>query len=165
MTEPEPTEQAETSQRPELHVVRGTEPDTDPAEAVTDADADVDVEGTAESPGETTGSLPVLDADGNPVSGKAPLDVRVRDALLRGVYGIPAFGQVPASFADSIAYSQHGDWATSDNGLARVTHGLSTVLAYVATYPLVEGLGKAREKPIGFVLVLAALYALYRILT
>lgn len=94
----------------------------------------------------------VLDSDGQPVAPRAPLDVRLRETVLAFVRGLPAFGQVPASFRESIDYSQRGDWATSETSAKRVVHGLATVLAFVGTYPLVEGLGKAREKPVGLVL-------------
>lgn len=144
-------------QRPDLHVVRNdhepaSEPDTDMGTGT----SVVPVETTTE----VTGPVPVLDADGNPVPAHAPLDVRIRTGALAFVRGVPAFGQVPASFRESLYYSQCGDWATSENGGKRVVHGLCTVVAYLATYPLVEGLGKAREKPVGLIVTLALLTAL-----
>lgn len=132
--------------RPDLHLVR--EPDT----------AGTVIDGTAETTVEVAPE-PVTDREGNPITPQAPLDVRLRESTLAFLRNVPAFGHVPASFRESIEYSQRGDWATSDTSAKRVAHGLATVLAFVGTYPLVEGLGKAREKPIGLVLAVLLLIA------
>lgn len=97
----------------------------------------------------------VLDTDGNPAVPQAPLDVRLRETAIRYLHGIPAFGQSPASFAESIEYSQTGDWATSESTAKRAVHGLATILAYLITYPLVDLLGKARTKPGPFLVAVA----------
>lgn len=106
----------------------------------------------------------MVDADGNPVTPRAPVDVRIREAALHYLRGIPAFGKPLPSFADSIAYSQEGDWATSDKSVKRALHGVATVLAYLVTYPLVDLLGKARTKPgpfaIAVLIVIAAVSAI-----
>lgn len=152
----EPSEQDDSEpQRPELHVVRDDEPDADQ-----DAETPEVGEAPEETEVETTGPVPVLDADGNPVTAQPPLDVRARCALTRGVRAVPAFGQVPASFAESWEYSQEGDWTSSESGAKRIAHGLCTVIAYTASYPFVEGIGAARTKPVRFVLTLIVLIAL-----
>lgn len=159
----EPTPNEPESQRPDLHVVR----DTDPAEADTaevEATATTEVEAPPETPAETTGPVPVLDADGEVVTPQAPLDVRVRTSIQAAVSAIPSLTERPASFKESLEYSQTGDWCASDNTGKRVAHGLATVIAYIVTYPL-DLIQRARTKPIGFVLVLAVLYALAHILT
>jgi len=105
------------------------------------------------------------DEGGTRVTAQAPLDVRIKEKLSRGVRAVPAFGQVPASFAESWEYSQTGDWASSENGGKRIAHGFATAIAYTLTYPLVEGLGTARTKPIGLLLTVLVLAALARTAT
>lgn len=151
--EPEPA-------RPELHVVR----DTDNAALAVEADAPTEVEVPPETPAEVTGPVPVVDADGEPVAGKAPLDVRIRSSMQNALSAIPALNEAPASFTESLEYSQRGDWCASDSTAKRVAHGLATVVAYIVTYPVVDLLGKARSKPIGFVLAVVLVITVLNIL-
>lgn len=152
MTTPAPPESGEDTdigtERPDLRVV--PEPaehveDVEPAEETAEADSDV-VDVDAE---------PVLDTDGNPATPQAPVDVRLREMLIRSLHGIPAFGQSPASFAESIEYSQNGDWASSESTAKRAVHGLATILAYLITYLPVDVLGRARTKPGPFLVAVA----------
>ncbi len=142
-----PSDPDDDQARPDLQVVR----DSDLPEPIGEPAAD---EHNVEN-GDGAEPEPVLDSYGNPVTPQAPLDVRVRETVVRHLHGIPAFGQPPASFAEAIEYSQNGDWATSTNGAKRAAHGLATILAFLLTYPLVDLFGKARTKPGPFVIAVA----------
>lgn len=141
---PPPNKPVPAQQRPDLHLVRHTE-----ASPETDA--------------EITGPIPVLSKDGQPVNPQAPLDIRVREGILAALKASPRFNQRPASFAESLEYSQRGDWATSEKGAKRAVHGLCTVIAFLATYPLDIAL-KARTKPVGFVLTIALIVLVTQLL-
>lgn len=148
-TPPEPADQGESA-RPDLQVVRDPNP-SDTGESVDPvgepaAELDEDAE-------------PLLDSTGQPVTPQAPWDVRLREQAIQTLHGLPAFGSSPPSFAESISYSQEGDWATSENGAKRAVHGLATVITYLVTYPLVDVLGKHRSKPGPFALVLLIVLA------
>lgn len=132
---PPPSDQDPDQRRPDLHLVR-----TPPVPPEEDT--------------EITGPIPVLGEDGKPIAPQAPLDVRLLQILGAFLKTRPRFSERPASFAESWEYSTTGDWTTSEKSLRRVLHGLCTVLAYAATYPL-EWLLKAREKPVGFLVALA----------
>lgn len=149
------------SQRPDLHIVRAT--DTDPAEEDTAAAAEVKT--PPETPAETTGPVPVVDADGQVVAPQAPLDVRIRNAVQQAIAAIPALSERPASFRESLEYSQRGDWTANDNAAKRVVHGLATLVTYLVTYLPVDLLGRARTKPIGFVLSLVLVITVANIVT
>lgn len=105
----------------------------------------------------------MVTSDGEAVQPQAPLDVRLRESALAALRDRPRFSQRPPSLAESIEYSQKGDWAVSDKGAKRIAHGLCTVLAYALTYPL-DLVLQARSKPIGFVLTVALLIAVINLI-
>lgn len=148
---PEPTDD---NSRPDLQVVR----EPDPSELVEEPDVEV----SAEDDGDEA-APPLLDSHGDPVTPQAPLDVQLRESLVRYLRGIPAFGTSPASFAEAIEYSQNGDWATSSNGAKRAVHGLATVITFVVTWPLVDLLGKHRTKPGPFAVAVLIAFVLLQI--
>ncbi len=152
MTTPAPTESGEDTDtgtdRPDLRVV------PDPAEPVEDVEEDTEADSDADEV-DAFAAEEVLDTDGNPAVPQAPLDVRLRETAIRYLHGIPAFGSSPASFAESMEYSQHGDWAVSESTGKRAVHGIATILAYLITYLPVEVLGRARTKPGPFVIAVA----------
>lgn len=156
-TDSSPTKDTDDTPRPDLQVVR----DAEPSEPGEDSAAGED---TGTDDGQEAGEAPVLDSNGEPVTPQAPLDVQLREAAVRYLHGLPGFGQRPASFAESIEYSQTGDWATSSNGAKRAVHGLATVLTYVVTYPLVDLLGQARTKPGPFAIALLIAFVLVQVL-
>lgn len=159
VTNSPPAEDAE--QRPDLQVVRDANP-TDPAgQPAAGADA-AESDDSQGAEGDHDG--PLLDSNGDPVTPQAPLDVQLREIAVRYLHGLPGFGQRPASFAESIEYSQTGDWATSSNGAKRAVHGLATVLTFVVTWPLVDLLGKARTKPGPFAVALLIAFVLVQVL-
>ncbi len=133
--------------RPDLQIVRDETPPGPPPEEDT----------------EITGPIPVVDADGNTVTARAPIDVRAKEAAVAALAHRPRFATRPPSFAESLEYSQSGDWAATDNTAKRVAHGLATVVAYIATYPL-DLVLRARGKPIGFVLTVAVVLTLVHLL-
>lgn len=159
-TNPTPVSDEPEPARPELHVVR----DTDNGATAVEVDAPTEVEVPPETPAEVTGPVPIVDADGELVAGKAPLDVRIRNNIQNALSAIPALNEQPASFTESLEYSQRGDWCASDSTAKRVAHGLATVVAYTVTYPVVDLLGKARTKPIGIVLAVALVITVLSIL-
>lgn len=156
-TDSSPPEDTDDTPRPDLQVVR----DADRSEPAEEPAAGEDT-GTGES--EEAGEAPLLDSNGDPVTPQAPLDVQLREIAVRYLHGLPGFGQRPASFAESIEYSQTGDWATSSNGAKRAVHGLATVITYVVTWPLVDLLGKARTKPGPFAVALLIAFVLAQVL-
>lgn len=155
---PEPGEEQEQP-RPDLQVVREPElfESTEPTEPTEEPGGDV----SAENDGDE--AEPLLDSNGDPVTPQAPLDVQLRESLVRSLHGIPAFGQAPASFAEAIEYSQTGDWATSSNGAKRAVHGLATVITFVVTWPLVDLLGRHRTKPGPFAVAVLSAFVLLQI--
>lgn len=155
-TDSSPTKDTDDTPRPDLQVVRDAEPSEPGEEPAAGEDTRDD--------GQEAADAPVLDSNGEPVTPQAPLDVQLREAAVRYLHGLPGFGQRPASFAESIEYSQTGDWATSSNGAKRAVHGLATVLTYVVTYPLVDLLGQARTKPGPFAIALLIAFVLVQVL-
>lgn len=159
-----PPEDAEEQPRPDLQVVR------EPAAAEsTEEPADLGEEATADAEhqnDDNDGDEPeaLLDSNGDPVTPQAPLDVQIREHVVRYLHGIPAFGQRPASFAEALEYSQNGDWASSEKGAKRAAHGIATVLTFIVTWPLVDLLGKARTKPGPFAVALFIAFAVLNVL-
>ena len=154
-----PPDPGEEQPRPDLQVVREpapTEPSEKPDTAGTEDEAGAVADGDE--------AEPPLDSNGDPVTPQAPLDVQLRESLVRYLHGIPAFGQAPASFAEAIEYSQTGDWATSSNGAKRAVHGLATVITYTVTWPLVDLLGKHRTKPGPFAVAVLTAFVLVQVL-
>lgn len=159
--DPGPSPDESDPSRPDLHVVRAA--DTAAADDADDETTESDSDVPPETPVETTGPVPVVNDDGEAITPQAPIDVRIRQMLLGAVRALPALSEPPASFRESLEYSQTGDWAVRDNTGKRAVHGIATVLAYVLTYPVVDLPAKARSKPIGFILCLALLVAVLNI--
>lgn len=139
--EPEP------GPRPDLQIVRDEDLPAPPPEQDT----------------EITGPVPVLDSEGNPVTGRAPIDVRVKEVAVGWVAARPRMTTRPPSMAETLEHSQRGDWAAADNAAKRAVHGLATLLTFVLTYPL-DVVLRARDKPIAFVLTVAVLITLTQLL-
>lgn len=143
-TTPTPPPNDPAQPRPDLHLVRN--PPVPP-----------------EQDTEITGPIPVLGEDGAPIAPQAPLDIRLLENLGSFLKSRPRFAERPASFAESWEYSTSGDWTTEEKSLRRVLHGLCTVLAFAATYPL-EWLLKARTKPVGFLVAIALVIVISKLI-
>lgn len=140
---PEPAEPAESREsgpgavsgaRPGLYVV-----DT-PADTPADTTTVVDTESSAEEPAERV--VPLV-----------PWDQRCLDAVQRVLQARPRWNAVPPSYAQTWAYSRHGDWTTGEGGLLRAAHSALVLAAVAVLFPLDWILNVVRDKPIGLVLV------------
>lgn len=162
-TDPEPN-------RPDLHLVRsedraGSEVTQEEQNAATDSGGPDEeaVQVPPEVQAEVTGPVPMLDAEGHPVAARAPLDVRAKDAAVRWARSQSRMSTRPPSMAETLAYSQEGDWAAADNAAKRGIHGLATLATFTLTWPL-DVILRSRDKPIAFVLTLAVLITLTQLL-
>jgi len=154
-TEPEPAETGPTEPaeprasgpvaasgaRPGLYVV-----DT-PADTPADTTTAVDTESSAEEPAKRV--VPLV-----------PWDQRVLDTVQRVLQARPRWNAVPPSYAQTWAYSRHGDWTTGEGGLLRAAHSALVLAAVAVLFPLDWILNVVRDKPIGLVLVVSVVVLL-----
>ncbi|WP_431879171.1 hypothetical protein [Amycolatopsis sacchari] len=98
------------------------------------------------------------------VTPQAPLDVRLLEALGELLQARPRWKERPPSPAEAFEYSTSGDWTAEEKSLKRIAHGLCVLLAFGVTYPIDWVVQAARQKPIGFVLCIAVLFVLTKVL-
>jgi hypothetical protein len=104
-------------------------------------------------------------ADGMPaVTPQAPLDVRVLEAIGEFLQARPRWSERAPSMAEVWEYSTTGDWVEHEKSVKRVLHGLCVLIAFAVTYPVDWMVQVARQKPIGFLLVVAVLFVLSKVL-
>jgi hypothetical protein len=128
---------------------------------------------------EITGPIPVIhdepddeaspvdtavDADPRAVTPQAPLDVRLLEAVNAFLRLRPHWSERPPSAAESWEYSTTGDWTVEEKSVKRVLHGLCVLVAFIGTYPIAWVVQIARHKPIGFLLTLAVVFVLGKVL-
>lgn len=89
-----------------------------------------------------------------------PWDQRVLDTVERVLQARPGWTTTPPSYAQTWAYSRHGDWTTGEGGLLRAAHTLLVLAAVAVLFPLDWVLNVVRGKPIGLVLVTAVVVLL-----
>lgn len=89
-----------------------------------------------------------------------PWDQRCLDAVQRVLEARPGWRTVPPSYAQTWAYSRHGDWTTGEGGLLRAAHSALVLAAVAVLFPLDWILNVIRDKPIGLVLVTAVVILL-----
>ncbi|RSN06004.1 hypothetical protein DMC63_38000 [Streptomyces sp. WAC 05977] len=120
-------------------------------------------------------AAPVVDVDQPGVDGQAdtappavtpqaPLDIRLLDTLTQFLQARPRWSERAPSTAETWEYSMSGDWTAEEKSLKRVLHGLCVLAAFALTYPIEWAIQIARQKPIGFLLVLAVLVLLGKVL-
>lgn len=95
---------------------------------------------------------------------QAPLDVRLLEGLGEFLAARPRWSERPPSTAETFEHSRTGDWTTEEKSVKRALHGLCVLAAFALTYPIEWAIQAARQKPIGFVLILAALFLLGEVL-
>lgn len=125
----------------------------------------------AETPPETaaevTGPIPVIPAETveeTAASPQAPLDVRLMNQISGILRTRPRWSQRPPSMAEVWEYSTTGDWTAEEKSAKRLAHGLCVLVAFAVTYPIGWAVQIARQKPIGFVLILGVLVVLSKAL-
>lgn len=95
---------------------------------------------------------------------QAPLDVRFLEHLGEVFQARPRWSERSPSMAETWEYSTSGDWTAEEKSAKRLAHGLCVLLAFAATYPIDWAVQIARCKPIGFVLSVAVLFVLSKVL-
>lgn len=131
-----------------------------------------------ETDAEITGPIPVIrdepaapaadvdqfDIEDQAVTAQAPLDVRFLEGLSEFLAARPRWSERPPSTAETFEYSSTGDWTAEEKSAKRIFHGLCVLIAFGITYPIDWAIQAARQKPIGFVLALALLFVLSKVL-
>ena len=166
MAAPEPTPNPRTrnpappqDQRPDLRLV--------PPEIAVKTSGPIPV-----TPSEPTNAAPAGDELGSDqgrterpaVTPQAPLDIRLLDAIGGFLRSRPRWSQRPPSLSECWDYSTEGDWTADEKSLRRVLHSLCHLVAFVVTYPIDWASSASKAKPIGFVLTVAVLFILSKVL-
>lgn len=123
---------------------------------------------------ETTGPVPVIrdesdidrtdDLEPSEVTPQAPLDVRLLESFGEFLAARPRWSQRAPSSAEIFEYSTSGDWTAEKKSIRRTLHSFCVLAAFILTYPIEWAIQAARQKPIGFALVLAVLFLLGKVL-